>query len=98
MLVHRNIYGDIILLADYEIVDKEGKPNNNGLYCFVRYTNIDKSLRKANSFKEFVMKEHLKYPTVKWIYYQRENRGDSRIRMFEIKKLYKKIRKEGNNE
>jgi len=88
----------VIAYVDYEIVDKSGNWNQQGQYCFVRHLFIHKSIKNKYTLKDFVMKEHSKFPSVKWLYYQKEKANDKRMRVFPILRFYrKKERKRGSN-
>lgn len=80
----------VIAYVDFEIVDKNGNWSNNGEYCFVRYLFIHESIKDKYALKDFVMKEHSKFPSVKWLYYQRQERGDDRMRIYPITRFYRK--------
>lgn len=84
----------VIAYVDYEIVDKDGKWDSNGEYCFVRHLFIHKSIKDRYTLKDFVMTEHVKFPSVKYIYYERRYKSNSKMRMYPIINFY---RKDGNS-
>ena len=87
--------GRVVAYVDYEIVDKDGHWCNNGDYCFVRYLFIHPSVKNKYTLKDFVMKEHMRFPSVKWLYYQRQEKGDDKMRCYPITRFYRNERKRG---
>ena len=84
--------GKVVAYVDYEIVDKNGIWCNNGEYCFVRHLFIHPSVKDKYTLKDFVMKEHARFPSVRFLYYQREEKGDKRMRFYPITRFYRKGR------
>lgn len=85
----------VIAYVDYEIVDKQGKWDRYGEYCWVRHLWIHKSVKNKYTLKDFVETEHRKFPTVRWIYYQKEKGESKRTYIHSIVKFYRKERTHG---
>ena len=88
--------GKVVAYVDYDIVNKDGSWNNYGEYCFVRYIWKHRSLKKKGILQDFVEQEHMKFPTVKWIYYERNDRINKKMRIFNITRFYRKEKRNGN--
>ncbi len=86
---HDKTDGKVIAYVDYQIVDSFGHLSELGQYCWVNECWVHKDFRKRKILNWFVEREHLKWPTVKWLYYKRRKYGD-RIRQYDIMEFYTK--------
>ena len=81
----------VVAYVDYYIVDKFGYPCEVGQYCYVKKCWVHESIRYEYTLKNFVEEEHIKFPTVKWIYYERE-KYNKRMSIYDITRFYTKRR------
>ena len=72
--------------AEYYIVNQDGSFNEQGIYAFVRELWIHPTAKQMKA--EFIKQEHIKYPQVRWLYFER--RKHNRIRIYPIEWLYKR--------
>ena len=74
---------------DYRIVNRDGLDTEGGEYCYVRDFWIHPKYRRKLILEEFVKEEHLKYPQVIWIYFDRRGKGRERnMKMYNIRRFY----------
>ena len=82
--------GKVTAYVDYEIVDKDGNWDQAGTHCFVRHLFIHKSIKNKYTLKDFVMAEHAKFPTVRWLYYQKGKGTSKKMHSYPILRFYRK--------
>lgn len=82
-------YGKIVAYCEYQIVDKDGKQDKNGLYTWINDVWVHYSLRPQifkRLMRNMVSSELKKFPQVKWLYFKRD-KHKGRIKMYDIRRM-----------